>query len=108
MMRYVQRECFEHLVLPVRLFAARKPQVNIMICRLLGLSVILLIASTIAGYAGPCSPEIAAIQVRLDAKLKAAAAAGPTAPESSSALRHHQPTPGSIAAVERRLGEWRL
>lgn len=29
----------------------------------------------------------------------------PAAPESPSALRHHQPTPGSIASAERGLGE---
>ena len=45
------------------------------------------------------------MQARLDAGLAAKARSGPTAPESSGALAHHQPTPGSIAAAERSLGE---
>jgi hypothetical protein len=45
------------------------------------------------------------MQARLDANLAAIARSGPTAPESAGALEHHQPTPGSIAAAERKLGE---
>jgi hypothetical protein len=73
--------------------------------QLLVLSAAALAASTIAGYAGPCSPEIDRMQARVDAKLEAAAGAAPSAPESSGALLHHQPTPASIAAAESRLGE---
>lgn len=65
----------------------------------------LLMMSTIVCSAGPCSFEIAAMQTRLNARLGAKAAAGPSAPESVGALRHHQPTPGSIAAAERGLDE---
>jgi hypothetical protein len=45
------------------------------------------------------------MQARLSARLEAAASAGRTAPQSSDALLHHQPTPGSIARVEIQLGE---
>jgi hypothetical protein len=45
------------------------------------------------------------LQARLDAGLAGKAASGPTAPESAGALAHHQPTPGSIAAAERKPGE---
>ncbi len=69
------------------------------------LSAAALAASTIACLASPCSPEIARMQARLDAGLEAKARTGPSAPEASSALRHHQPTPGSIAATESGLGE---
>ena len=73
--------------------------------RLLELSAAALAASTIACSAGPCSPEIERMQARLDARLQAAARAGPSAPESSRALHHRQPTPGSIASAEIGLGE---
>lgn len=73
--------------------------------RLLVLSAATLVASTTAVYAGPCSHEIDRVQARVDAKLEAAARTGPSAPESSAALLHRQPTPGSIAAAEGRLGD---
>jgi hypothetical protein len=45
------------------------------------------------------------MQGRIDAKIDVAASAGPSAPESSGALLHRQPTPGSIVAAETGLGE---
>ena len=75
------------------------------ILRLLMLSAAALAASTITAYAGPCSPEIDRMQARIDARLEAVARTGPTATEGSAALLHRQPTPGSIAAAESRLGE---
>jgi hypothetical protein len=73
--------------------------------RLLVLSAVALAASRSASYAGPCSQAIDRMQARVDAKLEAVAGGGPTAAESSGALLHRQPTPGSIAAAEGRLGE---
>lgn len=64
-----------------------------------------LAASMSVSYAGPCSPEIDRAQAVIDGRLEARAAAGPRARESTSATMHHQPTPGSIAAAEERLGE---
>ena len=64
-----------------------------------------LAASTPASYAGPCSPEIDGVQTEIDARLGAKAAAGPSARESTAATMHRQPTPGSIAAAETRLGD---
>jgi hypothetical protein len=64
-----------------------------------------LAASMPASYAGPCSPEIDRVQAAIDARLEAKAAAGPSARESTAATAHRQPTPGSIAAAEARLGE---
>jgi hypothetical protein len=64
-----------------------------------------LALSTLPGTAGPCLQEIERTQAQFDATLRARAVAGRTAPESSGALLHHQPTPGSIAAAEARLGE---
>jgi hypothetical protein len=68
-------------------------------------TAIVFVMSSLACVAGPCSSEIASVQARLDARLDARAATGPTAPESAGALRHRQPTPGSIASAERGLGE---
>ena len=64
-----------------------------------------LAASVSASYAGPCSHEIDRVQAAIDAKLEAKAAAGPSARESTAATTHRQPTPGSIAAAETRLGD---
>ena len=41
----------------------------------------------------------------IDAKLEAKAAAGPSARESTAATMHRQPTPGSLAAAETKLGD---
>ena len=56
-------------------------------------------------YAGPCSHEIDSVQAAIDAKLGAKAVAGPSARESTAATTHRQPTPGSIAAAESKLGD---
>jgi hypothetical protein len=73
--------------------------------RLTVLSAVTLATSTMAGYAGPCLPEIERMQARIDARVEALARAAPSAPESSDARLHRQPTPGSIAAAESGLGE---
>ena len=64
-----------------------------------------LAASMPASYAGPCSHEIDRVQAEIDARLETKAAAGPSARESTAATMHRQPTPGSIAAAEVRLGD---
>ncbi len=68
-------------------------------------TVAALALSTIASAAGPCTQQIAQVQAPIDAKLAANAAAGPSAAESSAALRNRQPTPRSIAEAESKLGE---
>ena len=65
----------------------------------------LSMASPLPCYAGPCSPQIAKMQARIDAKIDAEAAAGREGAESAAATEHHQPTPKSIAAAEVRLGD---
>jgi hypothetical protein len=64
-----------------------------------------LVACMSEGYAGPCSDEIDSMQARVDTKLDAVAGSGLSAPQSSQAQLHRQPTPGSIAEAEARLGE---
>jgi len=87
------------------LVAAHPRQVKAITWQLLGLSAAALAASTIVCSAGPCFPEIERVQARLNARLESAAGAGLSAPQSSDALLHHQPTPGSIARAEIQLGE---
>jgi hypothetical protein len=75
------------------------------VLRLLVPTVAALALSATASAAGPCTQQIAQVQAQIDAKLRANAAAGQTAPESSAALRSRQPTPQSIAEAESKLGE---
>jgi hypothetical protein len=60
---------------------------------------------TTASHAGPCTADIDAMQARIDAKLEATAAAGPTARQGTFAGRSDQPTPRSMTAEEVKLGE---
>jgi len=55
--------------------------------------------------AGPCTSAIDQLQSQIDARLAAKAGAGGFASEAPSATMHHQPTPGSIANAETKLGE---
>lgn len=64
-----------------------------------------VVCGSLPSLAGPCATAIDAMQAQVDAALEARAAAGPTARESEGALMHRQPTPGSIAAAEARLGD---
>ena len=73
--------------------------------RVLVFSAMAVAATASAAYAGPCSGQIDAVQVRIDAKLEAKAAAGPTAIQGVAAGIGMQPTPASIAAAEEKLGE---
>ena len=72
--------------------------------RLLVFGAIAFIASVSASYAGPCTDDIDKMQARIDAKLEAKAAVGPTG-RQVGASTHVQPTPRSIAAAEEKLGE---
>ena len=56
-------------------------------------------------FAGPCAEQIANMQARIDAKLQAAAAAGPAGKETVAATMNRQPTPKSIAEAEVKLGD---
>jgi hypothetical protein len=73
--------------------------------RVLVFAAMALAASAAAAHAGPCSGQIDAMQARIDAKLAAKAAAGPTGKEGVLATTNMQPTPASIAAAEEKLGD---
>jgi hypothetical protein len=73
--------------------------------RLLVISPFALALLALPCQAGPCSKDIERIQVLVDARLNAIAAAGPPADQSTAAQLHRQPTPRSMAEVEQKLGE---
>ena len=72
--------------------------------RLLVFGAIAFIASVSACYAGPCTDDIGKMLGRIDAKLHAMAVTGPSG-RQVGASTHVQPTPGSIAAAEEKLGD---
>jgi hypothetical protein len=69
------------------------------------LGAVITAALASVAHAGPCSSDIDRMQARIDAKLDATATVGRSAPESTDALRHRQPTPGSVGAAEEKLGD---
>ena len=76
--------------------------------RYLGLCAAVLVASMSPSYAGPCLDEIGTMEARIDARLKAIAAAGPPATaDAMEGPNSPQPTPRSIARVLVRMGEIR-
>jgi hypothetical protein len=62
-------------------------------------------ASSAPALAGPCSGEIDKAQAAFDHRLDSEAAEGPSAPESTAATLHHQPSPETIASAEEKLGD---
>jgi hypothetical protein len=73
--------------------------------RLVLFGEMVIAASMSTAHAGPCSDAIDAMQARIDAKLEAKAAAGPTAKQGVAAGMSVQPTPASIAAAEEKVGK---
>src|SRR5215472_9824221 len=73
--------------------------------RVMVLGTVITAALISVAHAGPCTTEIAQMQARIDARLGANATVGRSAPESTEARTHRQPTPGSVAAAEEKLGE---
>ena len=76
-----------------------------MIIHTLLMSAAATLLPVLPSHAGPCTTEIDRMQVEVDAIIEAIAAAGPAARESTAAMLHHQPTPGSIAAAEEQAGD---
>jgi hypothetical protein len=73
--------------------------------RVLVFAAMAFVVSAWAAHADPCLGQIDAMQARIDAKLEAKAAAGPTAKQGVAAGMGMQPTPASIAAAEEKLGD---
>jgi hypothetical protein len=73
--------------------------------QLLRICVTALAVSTVPSHAGPCTQDVDRAWIQVDAKIRARIAAGRSAPQSTIALLHHQPTPSSIAGAEDMLSE---
>ncbi len=69
-----------------------------------GVGVALLLAAP--ANAASCAVQIDQVQTQLDAALAQHAKTAPYAPESKAATLSHQPTPGSIARAEDKIGAW--
>jgi hypothetical protein len=66
---------------------------------------IALILDAAPVHAGPCTDRIYQTNLEVAKLLDAAAAQGRTAPQSTFATMHRQPTPGSIASAEQQAGD---
>jgi hypothetical protein len=67
-----------------------------------GMALVLFAA---AAYAGPCTDRIYQTDLAVSKLLDSAAAQGRPAAESTFATMHRQPTPGTIASAEARVGD---
>jgi hypothetical protein len=72
-------------------------------------SLVLCIAaftlSTSRGNAGPCTREIDREWAEVGAKLQARIGAGRSNVQGAVGLLHHQPTPGSVAGAQEKVGD---
>ena len=75
------------------------------IWQLLMISTSTLSLLTVPCEAGPCSKDIERMELNINAKLDALAAAGPGESQSIGAQMHRQPTPSSMGEAESKLGE---
>jgi hypothetical protein len=64
-----------------------------------------LLPSPAFALGGACTAQLDKLQQQVDSQVGAAAASGPTGPESTDAKLHHQPTPQSLAQAEANLGD---
>ncbi len=78
-------------------------------CTLITVVIVLPISilpiSIVSSYAGPCSPDIERMQGSVEAMAVATAAAGPAGRQSTAAMTHRQPTPGSVAEATSKVDE---
>jgi hypothetical protein len=72
---------------------------------ILVLCVAAITFSTSPGNAGPCTREIDREWVEVGAKLQARIGAGRSYVQGTVGLLHHQPTPGSVAGAEEKVGD---
>jgi hypothetical protein len=73
--------------------------------RVTAVAGIALILDAAPVHAGPCTDRIYQTNLEVAKLLDAAAAQGRTAPQSTFATMHRQPTPGSIASAEQQAGD---
>jgi hypothetical protein len=71
----------------------------------LALGAIVLVFAPLGVQAGPCTDEIYQADIAIGKRLNAAAATGAAGTESTFATMHRQPTPGTVAGAEAKLGD---
>jgi hypothetical protein len=64
-----------------------------------------LVLSDAPAHAGPCTDRIYQTDLAVAKLLDVAAAQGRTAAESTFATMHRQPTPGTVASAEAKVGD---
>jgi hypothetical protein len=64
-----------------------------------------LVLGAASAHAGPCTQRIYQTDLDVAKLLHSAASQGGTAPQSTFATMHRQPTPGSIATAEQQVGD---
>jgi hypothetical protein len=73
--------------------------------RVVTLIIVAFVGAPAAALAGPCTAQIATVELQIRQARAAALPAGPgepSAPQSIGAQLHHQPTPGSVESAERK------
>ena len=71
----------------------------------LAFSAVVFVVGPIAAHAGPCEQQLHETEIAREERLDALAAQGNTAPESTFAKMHRQPTSTTLAQAEERAGE---
>ena len=69
------------------------------------LSAATFVMCATAAHAGPCANDIYRADQEINARLDAIAAKGRVGAESTFATMHRQPTPGTVAGAEEKLGD---
>jgi hypothetical protein len=64
-----------------------------------------LVLFAAAAHAGPCTDRIYQTDLAVSKVLDSAAAQGRPAAESTFATMHRQPTPGTVASAEAKVGD---
>jgi hypothetical protein len=86
-------------------FALNGKDENMRIRWILVLCIAAITLSTSPGNAGPCTRDIDREWVEVGAKIQARIGAGRSNIQGTVGLLHRQPTPGSVAAAEGKVGD---
>ncbi len=71
----------------------------------LALAAVACAASAASARAGPCAADLYKAQVEIGKRLDAIAAKGKSGAEGNFATLHRQPTPGTVAGAEEKVGD---
>ncbi len=83
-----------------------KTKRNVRYALICAASIALVLDLTASAHAASCAVQIDQVQAQLDKALAHHAKTAPYAVESKAAKLDHQPTPGTIARSEDKIGAW--